>query len=481
MGKTNGMKKEQGTWAWLIQIVIISAVFLLMYFFVPFNGLDGKVKGELILFFWCIIMWIVRPLPEWLTSTFAAFLYVTLFKEGAGSVLSGFAGGGWWLVFFAEVFGAVMLLTGLGKRIAYFILAKVGKSYLSASYATNITCTLLAAFIPSVAARGALMCPIVDNLCDRIGDKPGEKGGESLPLSNMITNTTASALFLTGTGANVIGLNMVLDATGKSLSWGGWLLATFIPMVIMIALIPWICYKLFPPKDRERAKHIDVKFAEDALKEMGPMTAKERWALGCFCLTVLLWATSSITGLNDNFIVFATAVLLLIPPFAAADSKTIINHITLAPMIWIGFAMGFAGILNNGGAFQWLVDTLFTNTAFVYNLSYTSFLIIWIVLVIFSHIIFAGINPMVTIFVPIGMAVANSLGFNPYTVGVITTICVGVGANFLPFNSMPNVLYYGLNRYTQKQELTASVLINLGVCILLILTLLVFWPMIGMV
>lgn len=243
------------------------------------------------------------------------------------------------------------------------------------------------AFIPSAGARSSTFAPIVDNLCDALGAKKGERGGESMPLACMFANSTTTMLFMTATGANVIGLNLVLEATGKTLSWTSWFLAAFIPSLLTIACIPLVTYKLYPPVDKEKAKKLDVSFAKEALKEMGPMRAKEKWTLFCFVLTVLLWATGDLTGMNA----------------------------------------------------------------------------------------------MVAIFVPIGMAIAEALGFDAYTVGIITTMCVAVGANFFCFNSQSNVLFYAMERFTVKQQFLSAVVINFIACVCLLLTLLLFWPAIGLV
>ena len=114
-------------------------------------------------------------------------------------------------------------------------------------------------------------------------------------------------------------------------------------------------------------------------------------------------------------------------------------------------------------------------------MSFTGFLAFWIVLVVFMHMVFAGMNAMVAIFVPISVSIAQAMGFDAYVVGVITTMCVAVGANFFCFNSQSNVLFYAMDRFTVKQQFLSAVVVNLVACIAFLLTLLLFWPAIGMV
>lgn len=225
------------------------------------------------------------------------------------------------------------------------------------------------AFIPSAGARSSTFAPIVDNLCDALGAKKGERGGESMPLACMFANSTTTMLFMTATGANVIGLNLVLEATGKTLSWTSWFLAAFIPSLLTIACIPLVTYKLYPPVDKEKAKKLDVSFAKEALKEMGPMRAKEKWTLFCFVLTVLLWATGDLTGMNANIVPMLTVVLVLIPPFVDKKAGDILRRIPWASMVWMGLVLGMSTLVENGGGFQWLADKLILNSAFISNMS----------------------------------------------------------------------------------------------------------------
>lgn len=60
-------------------------------------------------------------------------------------------------------------------------------------------------------------------------------------------------------------------------------------------------------------------------------------------------------------------------------------------------------------------------------------------------------------------------------------MCVAVGANFFCFNSQSNVLFYAMERFTVKQQFLSAVMINFIACVCLLLTLLLFWPAIGLV
>ena len=139
----------------LILALVLTLLCALMAL-VPFNGLEAQGKGVLIIFMWAILMWIVRPIPEYLVGVLAAAVMAIFFGMKA-NVVAGFSTSGWWLCLWAGFIGAVIKFSGLGERVAYWILVKLTRSELSANYATSLANTVLSLMIPSNTARGAVM------------------------------------------------------------------------------------------------------------------------------------------------------------------------------------------------------------------------------------------------------------------------------------------------------------------------------------
>lgn len=460
----------------ILKIIIITAA-CSVFFFVPFNGLENNARNVMIVFFWAILMWIFRPLPEYLVSILTAAI-MNLFLGMGNKVISGFSNAGWFLNLWAAFMGGVLIATGLGERLAYFILVKIGRTELGASYATNIASTLLASCMPSNTARGALMCNISDNLCDSLGYERKEgRGGAHLMVSNLLTNTTNTMLFYTGTGCNAIGMGLIITATGMGITYLGWLKAA-LPIALVVAVIPWLCFKLFGPK-KEDQKPVDLDFAKKKLAEMGPMKATEKHALIILGLTILTWCTESIHGLGANYVAFLMIFALLCPGIGCCSFDDIKGKVPWAALIWLAFAMSFADCVNSVGGFQWIVDNLFGNM--FASMSFTQVMLIWLPIVILSHIIFAGMNAMVAILVPVSITMATTLGFNPYITGLLTVMAVSVNANFLPFNSAPNMLFFGTGRFSVKQEFTGSAIVAAMVVVIFLFCITIYWPIVGLI
>jgi len=459
----------------LIKLVIITGLCAIL-FFIPFQGLENNGRNVMIVFFWAILMWIFRPLPEYLVSILAAAI-MALFMGMGTNVISGFSNAGWFLNLWAAMMGGVLIVTGLGERLAYVLLLKLGKTELGASYATNIASTILASCMPSNTARGAIFATLGDNICDSLGYKPGEeRGGAHIMVSNLLTNTTNTLLFYTGTGANAIGMALVIEATGIGITYLGWLKATWLPLITILALIPLICYVLFGPKKADR-RPVDMSFVKNKLEDLGPMKAVEKRGLIILGTTILIWCTESIHGLATNYVAFLMIFALLCPGIGCCSFEDIKDRVPWAALIWLAFAMSFATCVNKVGGFQWIVDNLLGD--FFSGMSFTSVMMIWLPVVVLSHIIFAGMNAMTAIMVPVAMTMAANLGFNVYITGLLTVMAVSVNANFLPFNSAPNMLFYGTGRYTIKQQFTGALIVAVMVIIGFLFCIQVFWPLMG--
>ena len=71
------------------------------------------------------------------------------------------------------------------------------------------------------------------------------------------------------------------------------------------------------------------------------------------------------------------------------------------------------------------------------------------------------------------------LGFDVYTMGLLTVMAISAGAFFLPFNSAPNLIFYATDRFTVAQELKGAIPLAILIVVGLIFSVLVWFPIIG--
>lgn len=297
-------------------------------------------------------------------------------------------------------------------------------------------------------------------------------------LSNLFTNTTNTWLFYTAVGANAIGMALVTEATGKSISWTGWLQATFIPAGLILLFIPWFCHKLYGSKGSgppHRRYHL--RQGEAGLHGQDVLQGEEGGALLYPHAHSLLHQRPA--RRCAGYIVFVTVFLMLCPGIGVCSFKEVNKTFAWPAFLQLGFAMSLANCVSDVGGFQWVVDMLFVGNSVFTSMNITTFLIIWLTFVVALHVIFAGMNAMEAVIVPVSMTLAAAMDFDVYTMGLLTVMAISAGAFFLPFNSAPNLIFYSTDRFTTAQELKGAIPLAILIVIGLIFSVLVWFPIIG--
>ncbi len=105
------------------------------------------------------------------------------------------------------------------------------------------------------------------------GDDSKRRLGGYLMFCGMASLSVSSALWLTATSANPIGVSLAAEH-GLNVNFGSWLLVASVPALATIALLPLLLYRLFPPGVTDTPDAPQA--ARAALREMGACRATKR-------------------------------------------------------------------------------------------------------------------------------------------------------------------------------------------------------------
>ena len=170
---------------------------------------------------------------------------------------SGFANSSVLLVVIAFIVAQAVVKSGLGRRISLFMVSRFGGSSLGLAYSIVLTDAAIAPAFPSNTARGGVLFPIVLSVAKGAGSKPedpeGRRLGGYLMFCAMASLAVSSALWMTATSCNPIGVQIVQKA-GLEIDFGKWFLASSVPSLIAIVLLPLLVAKLFPPARGQDAR-----------------------------------------------------------------------------------------------------------------------------------------------------------------------------------------------------------------------------------
>ena len=285
----------------------------------------------------------------------AAILTNTLEPEAA---YAGFSEGFILLIVVAFLVGRGVVNSGLGTRTGHMLVRTFGKSSLGLAYSMIVTDALIAPAFPSNTARSGVLFPIVYSLAESNSSHPWEDSrkrlGAFLMLTSMAGLGLSSALWLTAMAANPVGAAMA-SKQGVEMNFGSWFLASSLPTITCMILMPLLIYRVFPPQ---------LKSTPDAparaaarLAELGAVSRAEWITLATFAGMVLGWGLSETLGFDATAVAFlGLAVLMLANIFTMDDIKA--SGDALETLIWFAILYTLSSELDRLGFMHFAGDLL---------------------------------------------------------------------------------------------------------------------------
>lgn len=341
----------------------------------PLNKKGGALNPQrgwytLGVFLSVIVAFLSRPFPEGFSVVAGVAvmgLHLTLTDKttdgsptdtGSEDVLGGFANKAAWLVLVAMFIAGAIAKTGLGKRIALFILSALGGSYLGIAYGVCITELLLGPAVPSNIARGAgIIAPIVESICKQLGSTPTSNpvrnGGAFIILVANAANLLSSTMFLTASTSNSVIVGSAKANLGVTISWGDWFLSGLVPGATCMLLMPFLCMVLAKPDKFEADPRSDAK---KQLAEMGP-TSRAEWILMAVLFSIVgVWGSEGYVHSMDSVIVALVGLVVLV--FTDVLSYQAIQKNTKAWnfLLWMGGLMSLSNTMTKYGVTNWMAS-----------------------------------------------------------------------------------------------------------------------------
>ena len=300
---------------------------------------------------------------------------------------AGFANGSVLLVVIAFLVAIAVVKSGLGRRISLFMVSLFGQSSLGLAYSIVITDALIAPGFPSNTARGGVLFPIVLSVASGSGSRPeepeGRKLGGYLMFCGMASLAVSSALWMTATSANPLGVQVVREF-GVAISFGKWLVVAAVPALTALLLLPWLVARIFPP-GIGRTPEAPVA-ARKELAALGSLKRDEWITAGIFAFMVLGWVFGDLLQLNSTSVAFAGLGMLLMSNVLKLTD--IAEHgEALDTFMWLAVLFALSGQLNELGFMGYVGQRL---ASYIVGLSWPMTYVILIVLYVLIHYMFVS-------------------------------------------------------------------------------------------
>ncbi len=478
------------TYGLLIAIITMAAIFA-----VP-TPVDLTTSGHRMLgvLVFAVIVWITETVTYPVSATVIASLMLLclgfspnpqtpaklLGTSGAlDIVFSGLSSSGTILVGAALFLAAAMMHTGLDKRIALFILSKVGAKTSRILAGMIFVGFVLAFFVPSTTARVGCIVPIVLGIIAAFGMKPGSRFAALLMIATVQAAGIWNIGIKTAAAQNMVALGFIDKQLGATITWLEWFMAAAPYAVIMSFILYFICMKVLPPETMEVAGGNEA--VAKAMKELGPMKSSEKKlmfiAVGLLCF----WVTEKILHPLDTTTTTIFAItLMFMPGIRIMTWKEAQSRISWGTLILFGIGISMGSALLSTKAAAWLANELSAGLGLAGMSVFMVFAILALFLII-VHVGFASATAVASSMIPIMIAILQSLNIsNLNIVGITMVLQFVVSFGFiLPVNSPQGILAFATDTFTAKDCIKVGIPLTIIGYILLLIFAETYWKALG--
>lgn len=442
-------------------------LFLIVFFFEPFNGLSTEANAVLACTMWVATWWLSEALP---IAATALLPIVLLPLTGGASISQTTAAYGDKMLYLfvgGFIIAIAMQRWNLHKRIAIEIIAAVGTNARLIVLGFMLASGLLSMWISNTATT-LMMVTIGTALISEMKALTGKAGKDffkALLLGIAFSASIGGVATLVGTPTNPIFVSIATKLYGVEFSFASWMAFAF-PFSLVMLTICWVVLTrfVFPLHKIEMPIGREMIIKEKV--ELGRMSQEEKVVGIVFIATALLWISRSfllnqfIPGINDTVIAIAAALSLFIIPSKTKKGKAILTWSEAEKLPW-GVIILFGGGLSIAAAFQssklaeWLGLQLT-------GLSELPLFLIILIVALFVNFLTEVTSNVATasIMLPVLASLAEAINVHPFLLMIPATMAASC-AFMLPIATGPNAIVFSSGELAIKDMVRAGVWLNL--------------------
>jgi DASS family divalent anion:Na+ symporter len=430
-------------------------------------GLTEPAWHLFAIFVGAIVAVIVDAFPLLTAATLAVAAAVLTGTIMPAKAFAGFANASVLLVIVAFLVARAVVKSGLGRRISLIVVSAFGGSTLGLAYSIFLTDAAIAPAFPSNTARGGVLFPIVLSLAQGAGSMPDDPKtrplGAYLMFCGMASLSVSSALWLTATSANPIGVE-IAEHFGLKIDFGSWLVASSVPTLAAILLLPPVLYRLLPPG--VRATPGATTAAREALRSLGPLGRDEKIVSVAFAVMVTGWIMARTLSLDLTAVAFAGLGALLATSVLTLDDIAQEGG-TLATYLWLAVLFALSGQLNELGFMGYVGGRLASG---LQGVPWSAAYVALIVLYVLMHYLFVSQSSHVLALFGVFVEVGARTGVPTPLLAFSLLFASSYFSTITPQGGSQNVIFVGSGYLTQGELYRVGGLTT-GVCLLIFLLL----------
>lgn len=458
--------------SWRANIARAVCVFVpLALWFAPL-GIDARTQHGLAIALFMILAWMTEALEYALAGFIGCWLFWALGVVPFSVAFSGFATDTPWFLFGAGLFGAMATKTGLARRIAFVVMQRVGKTYSGILLGLIVTDFLLTFVIPSGIARVVVMSAVALGLAEAFGVGAGSNIGRAM----FLIITYAAGLFdkmIIAGAASITARGAIERVGGVEVLWSKWFFA-YLPCDILTIVIAWrLVLWLYPPEKSSFTQ--DAAYLEKEIRQMGGWNAESTRAALLIALAIGLWLTDFIHHVPPSVIGLGVGLAAVVPGIGVLTTDDM-KRMNYLPVFFVAAAVSMGEVLVQTKALGLLTTILLSwMEPMLGSVLQTTLVLYWTAFV--YHIFLASEISMLGTSIPVLMNFAKSHGMDPLLIGMIWTF--GAGGKLFAYQSGVLIVGMSYGYFNGKDLFRLGLLLTLVQCVLLLLLVFFYWPLIG--
>jgi sodium-dependent dicarboxylate transporter 2/3/5 len=391
----------------------IILIFVLMLGWPAPAGLSLMGWKAIAVFVLVVMLWVTELVPLPVAAILGGVLQPLLGVATVTGAFAGFASSSVFLILAGFIIAAGLVKTGLDRRIAYFFVGlsrKPERILLGMILATGILSMLI-----SNTATVLLMLPIAITIAAKTGlDR------KMLLLATAFAANIGGAGLLVGTPPNV----MAAGAVGWGFYQWMWIGLPF-SFVMLFGL--WLCFRFqFKPHRVGKA---------EPLEKLGRMKGPEKKCAAVILLTLAMWVTEPIHGMDSVIIGLTGGLLMFILLF---DWRFFEKETDWGSIILIGGAISIGNALAATGAAAWIAGGFLSGTGFTNPI----LIVFGFCLMAMAVTQFIQNTATAGMFIPVLVGIAQQSGLSPASTVILPAIAVSM-TFLLPPGTAPNAIVHG--------------------------------------
>jgi solute carrier family 13 (sodium-dependent dicarboxylate transporter), member 2/3/5 len=468
MAEVESIKNDATTKSIVIKTLIALALGILIMMMPRPENLTPEGHRLLALLTTVVFLWVSEAVPIGVTALLAGAGLILLKIQSAQNAWAPFASPAVMFVLMIIMFGVVLNEVGLANRLMYYLLKFAGTKVKRLSLILAVGCTLTSTVFHDATITVIMVFAFVPVFMS-MGMKPGM--GHKLPtfffLLIPLSSSAGGFGTLLGGGRNPLALEILQTFSQGQITIGflQYIVIMF-PICILTAVATWaILWVLLRPKEKEL---VGIELADP-----GPMSRKELGVLIVFVITFILWFSGDLTGWHYS-VPAAFAILGFCGP-GWISFRTICDKFPWESWIVFGAGVSLGVSMLDSGAGRFLAETLLP------LLDGQPMFVVYYGMAFFGSFLSSMMSnsAAVALMLPITLPMAELMNMSPQSVAMIAPMTTSF--IMLVIGCPPTIIAYSTGYFSQAEFIKIAIpwcLILLLVCVL---SLMVYWPIIGFI